>query len=118
MQLCVKCKDLVKVLIFRSGVVFTPEVRMKHVDRHRKVYPARNKGDSLESEYGAENASDCLKEKGAAVNMDKSGNYVLRGSKTMKSNELLCGRGVPCKDLGLEKGSFLKPYLADYNYIS
>ena len=26
-----------------------------------------------------------------------------RGSKTMKSNQLLCGRGVPCKDEGLEK---------------
>ena len=28
---------------------------------------------------------------------------MLRGSKTMKSNQLLCGRGVPCKDEGLEK---------------
>ena len=50
--------------------------------------------------------------------MEKSGNCMSRGSKTMKSNQLLCGRGVPCKDVGLEKGSFLKPYLADYNYIS
>ena len=38
---------------FRSGVVFTPEVRMKHVDRHWKAYPAGNKGKSPESEYGA-----------------------------------------------------------------
>ena len=37
-----------------------------------------------------------------------------RGSKTMKSNQLLCGRGVPCEDVGLEKGSFPKPYLANY----
>ena len=49
--------------------------------------------------------------------MDKSRNCMPRGSKTMKSNQLLCGRGVPCKDEGLEKGNFLKPYLADYNYI-
>ena len=39
---------------FRSGVVFTPEVRMKHVDRRRKSFPARNKGESPKSEYGAE----------------------------------------------------------------
>ena len=45
------------------------------------------------------------------------GNRMPRGSKTMKSNQLLSGRGVPCEDVGLEKGSFLKPYLADYNYI-
>ena len=31
---------------FRSGVVFTPEVRMKHVDRSWKAYPAGNKGES------------------------------------------------------------------------
>ena len=51
------------------------------------------------------------------VNMDKSENCMPRGSKTMKSNQLLCGRGVPCEDVGLEKGSFLKLYLVDYNYI-
>ena len=39
---------------FRSGVVFTPEVRMKHVDRHWKDYPAGNKGKSPDSEYGVE----------------------------------------------------------------
>ena len=39
-----------------------------------------------------------------------------RGSKTMKSNQMLCGKGVPCKDEGLEKGNFLKPYLANYDY--
>ena len=37
----------------RSGVVFTPEVRMRHVDRHWKAYPAGNKGESSESECGA-----------------------------------------------------------------
>ena len=37
--------------------------------------------------------------------------------KTMKSNQLLCGRGIPCKDEGLEKGNFLKPCLTNYNYI-
>ena len=40
-----------------------------------------------------------------------------RGSKTMKSNQMLCGTGVPCKDEGLEKGNFLKHCLANYNYI-
>ena len=35
----------------------------------------------------------------------------------LKPYLVLCGRGVPCEDVGLEKGSFLKPYLADYNYI-
>ena len=53
MQLCVKCKDLVKVFILRSGVGFTSEVRMKHVDRHWKAYLAGNKGKSPEFEYGA-----------------------------------------------------------------
>ena len=43
MQLCVKCRDLVKIFIFRSGVVFTPEVGMKHVDRCWKSYPVGNK---------------------------------------------------------------------------
>ena len=43
-----------KVFIFRSGVVFTPEVGMKHVDRRWKAYPVGNEGKSLESEHGAE----------------------------------------------------------------
>ena len=64
-----------------------------------------------------QSASDCLKEKRAAVNMDKSKNCMPRGSKTTKSNQLLCGRGVPCKDVELEKGSFLKPYLSNYIYV-
>ena len=34
-----------------------------------------------------------------------------RGSKTMMSNQLLYGRGVPCEDEGLEKGSSLNPNL-------
>ena len=89
---------------------------MKHVDRCWKANPAGNKGKSSESEYGATSASDCLKEKCAAVNMDKSGNCMPRDSKTMKSDQLLCGRGVPCKDEGLEKGNFLKPCLANYDY--
>ena len=37
---------------FLSGVVFTPEVRMKHVDRHWEAYPTGNKGKSPESESG------------------------------------------------------------------
>ena len=53
MQLCVKCKDLVKTLILRSGVVFTPEIGMKHVDRRWKAYPVGNKDKWPESEHGA-----------------------------------------------------------------
>ena len=65
-----------------------------------------------------QSANDGLKEKCVAVKWTNQGNCMPRGSNTMKSNQLLCGRGVPYKDVGLEKGSFLKPYLADYNYIS
>ena len=61
-----------------------------------------------------QSTSDCLVKKCATVNMDKSGNCMPRGSKTMKSNQLLCGRGVPYKDEGHEKENFLKPYLANY----
>ena len=64
-----------------------------------------------------QSTSDCLERKCATINMEKYKNCMPRGSKTMKSNQLLCGRGVPCKDEGLEKGNFLKPYLANYNYI-
>ena len=31
----------------------------------------------------------------------------LEVAKTMKSNQLSCGRGIPCKDEGLEKGNLL-----------
>ena len=48
--------------------------------------------------------------------MDKFGNCMPRGSKTMKSNQLLCGKGVPYKDKGLKKGNFLKICLANYDY--
>ena len=63
-----------------------------------------------------QSASDCLKEKCVAVNMEKSGNCMPIGSKTMKTNQFLCGRGVSCKDEGLEKENFLKPCLANYDY--
>ena len=63
-----------------------------------------------------QSASDCLEKKSVAVNMEKSENCIPRGSKTMKSNQLVCGRGVPCKDEGLEKGNFLKPCLVNYDY--
>ena len=79
---------------------------MKHVDRRWKAYPAGNKGRLLYSECQATSASGFLKDKCAVVSMDKSGNYMPRGSKTMKSNQLLCGKGVLCKDEGLEKGKF------------
>ena len=51
MQLCVKCKDLVKIFIFRSGMVFTREVGMEHVDRHWKAYPVGNKDKTPESKH-------------------------------------------------------------------
>ena len=89
---------------------------MKHVDRCWKAYPAGNKGESPKLSVEQQSASDCLKEKCVAVNMDKSGNCMPRGSKTLKSNQLLCGKGVPCKDEGLEKGNFLKACLANYDY--
>ena len=37
---------------FRSGEVFTPEVKMKHGNRHWKAYPAGNKEESPEFECG------------------------------------------------------------------
>ena len=37
----------------RSGVVFTPKVRMRHVDRRWKAYPAGNKGESPEFKCNA-----------------------------------------------------------------
>ena len=49
-------------------MILTPEVRMEHVDRRWKAYPAGNKGDSPKFE--------CV-----AVNMDKSGNCMPRGRK-------------------------------------
>ena len=52
-QLCVKMQRFGKNIHFRSGVVFTPEVRMKHVDKHWKAYPVGNKGKSPESEHRA-----------------------------------------------------------------
>ena len=50
-----------------------------------------------------------------AVKWTNLGNHMPRGSKTMKSNQLLCGRGVPCNDEGLEKGNFFKHCLANYD---
>ena len=51
---CVFCLKPVKIFILRSGVVFTPEVGMKHVDRRWKAYPVGNKVKLPESEHGAE----------------------------------------------------------------
>ena len=42
-----------------------------------------------------------------AVNMDKSRDCMPRDSKTMKMNQLLCGRGIPCKDEGFERENSL-----------
>ena len=42
-----------KVFTLRSGVVFTFEVEMKHVDRQWKAYPVGNKDKSSESEHEA-----------------------------------------------------------------
>ena len=35
----------------------------------------------------------------------------LEVAKTMKSNQLLCGRGIPCKDEGFERENSLTPIL-------
>ena len=48
------------------------------------------------------------------VNMDKSENCMPRGSRTLKTNQLLYGRGVPFKDEGFERGNFLNPCLTNY----
>ena len=53
-----------------------------------------------------QSANDGLKEKSGAVKWTNLGNCMPRGSNTMKSNQLLCGRGVPYKDVGLENESF------------
>ena len=38
-----------------------------------------------------------------------------RGNKDYEVNQLLCGKGIPCKDEGFEKWKFsLKPCLANY----
>ena len=58
-----------------------------------------------------QSASDFLKEKCVAVNMGKSRNCMLRGIKTMNSNQLLCGKGFPCRDEGLEREISLNPIL-------
>ena len=52
-------------------------------------------------------------------NLDNLDSCMPRGSKDYEVNQLLCEKGIPCKDEGFEKGKFsLKPCLADYNYIS
>ena len=45
---------------------------------------------------------------GRCYQMDNLENCMPEVARTMKADQLLCGRGVPCKDVGLEKGSFLK----------
>ena len=52
-QLCAKVHKFGENHHFISGVIFTPEVRMEHVDRHWKAYLVGNKGDSPEFECGA-----------------------------------------------------------------
>ena len=42
-QLCVKAHKFRENRHFRSGVIFTPEVRMEHGDRRRKACPTRKK---------------------------------------------------------------------------
>ena len=54
-------------------MVFTPGVRMKHVDRRWKAYPVGNKGESPELSVEQQSANDCLKEKCATVIMNNPG---------------------------------------------
>ena len=42
----------------------------------------------------------------AAIKWTNMDNCMPRGSKDMESNQLLHRRGIPCKDEGIEKGSF------------
>ena len=49
-----------------------------------------------------------------AVNMDNPRIACLDIAKTMKSNQLLCGRGIPSKDEGFEKESPLKTCIDIY----
>ena len=69
-----KCKDLVKVFILRSGVVFTPEVGMKHVDRRWKTYPVRNKVSHQNLSMEQQSTDD-----GRCYQMDKSGQLHAQG---------------------------------------
>ena len=46
-----------------------------------------------------------------AVNMDNPRIACLEIAKTMKSNQLLCRRGIPSKDEGFEKENPLNPIL-------
>ena len=51
----------------------------------------------------------------AAVKWTNIDSCIPRGSKDYEVNQLLCGRGIPCKDEGFGKGKFsLKLYLANY----
>ena len=62
-------------------MILTSKVRMEHVDRHWKAYPAGNKGESPEWNAEQKSTSGCLKKKCVAVNMDKSKNCMPRDSK-------------------------------------
>ena len=46
-----------------------------------------------------------------AINMDNPRIACLEIARTMTLNQLSCGRGIPCKDEGFEKGNFLNPAL-------
>ena len=41
-----------------------------------------------------------------------------RGSKDYEANQLLCGKGIPREDEGFEREVLIRPYIADYNFIS
>ena len=63
-----KMPGLVKVFILGSGVVFTSEVGMTHVNRRWKAYPARNKESDQNLGMKQQSAND-----GRCYQMDKSG---------------------------------------------
>ena len=52
-----------------------------------------------------------------AINMDNLRIACLDIAKTLKSNQILCGRGIPSKDEGFEKESPLKPILLTILYF-
>ena len=61
--------------------------------------------------------SDCLKEKGATVKWTNLRNCMLRGSKTMQSNQLCVEEEFHARMRDVKREVSLKPYIADYNYI-
>ena len=55
---------------------------------------------------------------GRCYQMDNLDSCMPRGSNDYEVNQLLCGKGIPWEDEGLEREVFIKACLANYNHIS